>query len=89
MEEVGVEAEIIAFNRHLEAIIREGTGCARISSSPRPWPADPRGTALERRSRRRRVDRSRRRLTLAFDAAARGSAMSAARIASQSIGPPR
>ena len=41
MEEVGVEAEIVAFNRHLEAIIPEGTGCARISSSPRSWPAGP------------------------------------------------
>jgi hypothetical protein len=37
-------------------------------------PLDPRGTAVERRSRRRRVNRSRRRLTLAVDAGARGTA---------------
>ena len=35
MEEVGIEAEIIAFNRHVEAIFPKGHEYERISSSPR------------------------------------------------------
>ena len=35
MEEVGIEAEIIAFNRHVEAIFHEGAEYGRISSSLR------------------------------------------------------
>jgi ADP-ribose pyrophosphatase YjhB (NUDIX family) len=38
MEEVGVEAEIIAFNRLSRRSSLRGPG-ARISSSPRSWPA--------------------------------------------------
>jgi 8-oxo-dGTP diphosphatase len=38
-EEVGIEAEIIAFNRHVEAIVHEGTEYGRILSSLRLSPA--------------------------------------------------
>jgi 8-oxo-dGTP diphosphatase len=38
MEEVSVEAEIIAFNRHVEAIVTKGTEYGRILSSLRSSP---------------------------------------------------
>ncbi len=57
-EEVGVEAEIVAFNRHVEPIERERDQCAhafRHRFFRRPL-ARRRG-ARERRNRRRRLDR--------------------------------
>ena len=52
MEEVGVEAEIIAFNRHLEAITHEGDRSGPISSSPRLSRGGEGRAAHERRGRR-------------------------------------
>src|SRR5271156_5110218 len=72
MEKVGVEAEIIAFNRHVEAIIYEGDRVRThfVIASVR-GALDGRGTMPERRSRCRRLDRSGCRLTVVDDAGTR------------------
>ena len=69
MEEVSVEAEIIAFNRHVGGDRpRGGPGSRAFRHRLVRRPLDEGRATLERRSRRRRLDRSRRRLTVADDA---------------------
>ena len=79
-EEVGVKAEIIAFNRHVEAIIPEGDRIRAhfvIASFVARWTSgNPR---LSDEVDAARLDRSRRRSALADDAGPRGGSCRARR----------